>query len=60
MFYNGKVVLCDVTDLQARAIILVASQQKLNTAAMMSSFSVPSPPAPVLQSQQVCRLMVSL
>nr|GMD04310.1 protein TIFY 5A-like [Ipomoea batatas] len=52
IFYNGKVVSCDVTELQAKAIILVASQQKLNTAAMMSSFSVPSPPSPVLQSQQ--------
>nr|GMD06483.1 protein TIFY 5A-like [Ipomoea batatas] len=43
IFYNGKVVSCDVTELQAKAIILVASQQKLNTAAVMSSFSVPSP-----------------
>nr|GMD04307.1 protein TIFY 5A-like [Ipomoea batatas] len=55
IFYNGKVVSCDVTELQARAIILVASQQKLNTAATMSSFSVPSPVrSPALQSQQVC------
>nr|GME01573.1 protein TIFY 5A-like [Ipomoea batatas] len=55
IFYNGKVVSCDVTELQAKAIILVASQQKLNTAAMMTSFSVPSPlPSPALQSQQLC------
>ncbi|XP_057462211.1 protein TIFY 5A-like [Actinidia eriantha] len=48
IFYNGRVSVCDVTELQARAIINLASremEEKLNTPTGLE------PSSPLLQSQ---------
>ncbi|XP_027102384.1 protein TIFY 5A-like [Coffea arabica] len=48
IFYNGKVAVCDVTELQARAIISFASREMEEKSRTLSSSSEPS--SPVLQS----------
>ncbi|KAM7500563.1 hypothetical protein LguiA_024977 [Lonicera macranthoides] len=45
IFYNGRITACDVTELQARAIILLASKE------MEESKTPTSPPLMTLQSQ---------
>ncbi|XP_031130107.1 protein TIFY 5A-like [Ipomoea triloba] len=48
IFYDGKIVSCDVTEIQARAIILLASQERTKkTTRTVSS----EPSSPLLQKQ---------
>ncbi|XP_060181714.1 protein TIFY 5A [Lycium barbarum] len=49
IFYNGKVVVSDATELQARAIIHLASREMEEKTKTPSS--VLEPPSPLLQSQ---------
>ncbi|XP_057992900.1 protein TIFY 5B isoform X2 [Hevea brasiliensis] len=48
IFYNGRVCVCDVTELQARAILLLASREmeenlRTPTGSEVASPSLPSP-----------------
>ncbi|PIN04062.1 hypothetical protein CDL12_23409 [Handroanthus impetiginosus] len=45
IFYNGKVAACDVTELQARAIISLAGRETEDQKSSNSSGSEPSSPA---------------
>ncbi|CAK9167854.1 unnamed protein product [Ilex paraguariensis] len=49
IFYDGRVSVCDVTELQARAIILLASREMEEKSKTLSGSS--DPPSPLLQSQ---------
>ncbi|KAG9149756.1 hypothetical protein Leryth_012448 [Lithospermum erythrorhizon] len=46
IFYNGKTAVCDVTELQARSIISLASQEMEDRSLISSS----SPTTPLVQS----------
>ncbi|CAH9138021.1 unnamed protein product [Cuscuta epithymum] len=47
IFYDNEVVTCDVTELQARAIIMIASEERWKT-------TVSEPSSPLMQPQ-LCR-----
>ncbi|XP_021294270.1 protein TIFY 5A [Herrania umbratica] len=52
IFYNGRVCVCDVTELQARAILMLANREtdeRIKTPTGSGSGSVPA--SPTLQSQ---------
>ncbi|KAL6992221.1 hypothetical protein U1Q18_010328 [Sarracenia purpurea var. burkii] len=48
IFYNGRVSVCDVSELQARTIIMLASQEM---EAKSNGFPSSEPSSPLLQSQ---------
>ncbi|KAI8524404.1 hypothetical protein RHMOL_Rhmol13G0147600 [Rhododendron molle] len=43
IFYNGKVCVCDVTELQARAIMMLASQEMEEKVKSLLGSELPSP-----------------
>ncbi|KAH7837604.1 hypothetical protein Vadar_015733 [Vaccinium darrowii] len=48
IFYNGRVCVCDVTDVQARAIMMLASQEMEER--VKTLLGSDQPPSPFLQS----------
>ncbi|XVF27306.1 hypothetical protein REPUB_Repub14bG0095700 [Reevesia pubescens] len=54
IFYNGRVCVCDVTELQARAILMIARpemDEKIKTPTGSGSGTGSEPASPTLESQ---------
>ncbi|KAH7568562.1 hypothetical protein JRO89_XS06G0015400 [Xanthoceras sorbifolium] len=54
IFYGGRVCVCDVTELQARAILMIASremEEKMRSPSSGSPSSASPPVSPIIESQ---------
>ncbi|XP_049372599.1 protein TIFY 5A-like [Solanum verrucosum] len=58
IFYDGKVVVSDATEVQAKAIIHLANREMKGNTKILSSLS--EPPSPLLQSQTEVSMKKSL
>lgn len=51
IFYNGKICVCDVTEFQARSILLLANREMEESVLMKTPSGSSEPSSPTLQSQ---------